>query len=68
MKMSKKIVAVLMALAMLFSLAACAGGDNYTKDNTKYEIKRDGRERSQREGEVTGWGVVEGIGIYRFNV
>ncbi|MBP3936761.1 MAG: ABC transporter substrate-binding protein [Clostridia bacterium] len=55
MKMSKKIVAVLMALAMLFSLAACAGGDNYTKDNTKYVIGV--------SGPLTGGAAVYGVAV-----
>ncbi len=52
---SKKILAAVLALVMLLSLAACSGGSNYTENNTEYVIGV--------SGPLTGGAAVYGVAV-----
>ena len=51
----KKVIAAVMALVMMLSLAACSGGANYTENNTEYVIGV--------SGPLTGAAAVYGVAV-----
>ncbi len=55
MKMFKKVLALVMVAAMLFTFAACGGSEGYTANNTEYVIGL--------SGPLTGGAAVYGIAV-----